>query len=114
MSIAHERVLRLLREHRPLLREGQVRMWNVEAEEYHLFLRVLHKYITELYVHSCVKTLLLSFENHSQNAMLPTLKLQDGAIYLPGVPKTCLECFYTTLHTVWHPTSRDTLSQSSN
>ena len=41
VSIAHERVLRLLCERHPLLREAQVRVRNVEAEQYHLFLGVL-------------------------------------------------------------------------
>ena len=39
--IAHEGVLRLLRERHPLLGGAQVRVRNVEAEEDHLFVGIL-------------------------------------------------------------------------
>ena len=47
-------------------------------------------------VQSCVKTLLLSVENRTQNVPLPTPKLHYGAIFQPTIPKTWQECSYTT------------------
>ena len=41
--IAHEGVLRLLRERHPLLGGAQVRVRNVEAEEDHLFSGILQR-----------------------------------------------------------------------
>ena len=49
-------------------------------------------------VQSCVKTFLLSFENHSGSVPLPTPKLHYGSIFQPAIPKTWQECFYTTLY----------------
>ena len=46
----------------------------------------------------CVKTFLLSFENHSQNVPLPTPKLHCCAIFQPAIPESWQECFYTTLY----------------
>ena len=54
-------------------------------------------------IQSCVKTFLLSFENHSQHVLLPTPKLHYGAIFQPAIPETWQECFYTNLYTVRRP-----------
>ena len=48
------------------------------------------------YVQSCVKTFLLSSENHSQYVLLPTPKLHYGTFFQPAIPETWQECFYTT------------------
>ena len=45
-------------------------------------------YPMTLYPERSVITFLLSFENHAQNVLLPTTKLQCGAIYQPAIPKT--------------------------
>ena len=49
---------------------------------------------------SCVKTFLLSYENHSKNVPLPTPKLHNGAIFQQAIPETGQECLYTTLYSL--------------
>ena len=46
---------------------------------------------------SGVKTVLLGFENHSQNVPQPNPKMHSDAIFQPSVPETWQECFHTTL-----------------
>ena len=46
----------------------------------------------------CVKTLLLSSRNYTQNVPLPTPKIYCDAIFHPAIPETWKECFYTTLY----------------
>ena len=50
-----------------------------------------------VFTNSCVKTCVLSFENHSQNVPLLTTKLHYHTIFQPAIPKTWQECFYTTV-----------------
>ena len=44
-------------------------------------------------VESCVKTFLLSLENHSKNVHLPTPKLHCDALFQSAIPETCQERF---------------------
>ena len=44
-------------------------------------------------IQSCVKTFLLSSENHPQDAPLPTAKIHKVATFLPATPGTRQECF---------------------
>ena len=69
----------------------------------------LSKYGFELLgydLQSCVIIFVLISKNRSQNVSLtsPKLHLMYGAIFLPALPKTWQECFYTTLYnlTTWH------------
>ena len=49
-------------------------------------------------VHCCVKSVLLSCDNHPQNVRLSTHKMHCGATVQLAVPETWQECFYTTLY----------------
>ena len=42
---------------------------------------------------SRIKTYVLSFEYHSQNVPLPTVKLLHGAIFQPAIPETWQNVF---------------------
>ena len=53
---------------------------------------------------SCVKKVLLRFENHSQNVLLPIPKLHHGAIFQQAIPKTWQQSLHTSLHTASHYT----------
>ena len=44
-------------------------------------------------IQSCVKTFLLSFENHTQKVLLHIPKLHYGAIFQPSIPETLQKCF---------------------
>ena len=54
--------------------------------------------VSESHVQSCVKTFLLSSENHPQNVPLPTPKMHYDAIFQPAITKTWHGCFYTYLY----------------
>ena len=53
-------------------------------------------------VQGCVKTFLLSSENHPLYVPLPTPKLHYGAIFQPAIPETRQEYSNTTLSTTNH------------
>ena len=49
-------------------------------------------------IQSCVKSFLLSSENHPQDVLPSSPKLHDGAAFQPTIPGTWQECFCTTLY----------------
>ena len=48
-------------------------------------------------IQSCVKTFLLSSENHPQNVPLPTQKMHHGTTFQPAIPGTWQDFFYMTV-----------------
>ena len=56
------------------------------------------------FVQSCVKTFLLSFENHSKSSTFHT-KLHYGTIFRPAIPETWQECFTLLCASVWFRTA---------
>ena len=65
--------------------------------------------------HCCVKTCLLSSENHLQNVMLPTPKRHYAATFQPAIHGTWQECFYTTLYSryeIWYEACREPILSS--
>ena len=49
-------------------------------------------------IQSCVKTFLLSSENHPHNVSLPTPQMHYGATFQLAIPGTWQEYFYKTLY----------------